>query len=464
MRTVTVILIFFSVFLVSCDPTRKPVPPISITDELVVIAVRNTANFYSDSDGGYSGLTVDLVNDFARSLRLKSRFIVMQNQDQVLQAIIAKQGHLAIGLNLPKLLQRNVHTGPAFLRTQYQVAYHTNQRKPKNWQSLINANIVVPKASIYDAQLSIIKQEIPDLAWSIKNVSSDSLLKQLAKGDIKFTVSDSFRIKRAKLFHPTIKAAFTLARTTTNQWVFPKHSGNSFKIKIKKFFARIKNDGTLARLIDKHNGHLNQISAGDVYFFQKKIEQRLPVYRKYFQYAETLTEIDWRLIAALGYQESHWRPHATSPTGVRGLMMLTEKTAKRMRVKDRLNSQQSIIGGAQYLMWLKNKLPDKIKEPDRTWMALAAYNQGYGAILDARKLARRLKLNPDYWFNIKKTLPLLNQRAYYETAEYGPVRGKEAVKLAESVRAYFDILKQQFRHDPQLQAMSSVNHKRPNIE
>ena len=131
---------------------------------------------------------------------------------------------------------------------------------------------------------------------------------------------------------------------------------------------------------------------------------------------------------------------ATSFTNVRGIMMLTEETAERMKVTDRLNARQSILAGARYLLILKNTLPPRIMEPDRTWIALASYNQGYGHIEDARILAQRMGLSSDLWVDLKKSLPLLSNSKYYEKLKHGYARGGEAVDLTESVRAYYDIL------------------------
>ena len=75
----------------------------------------------------------------------------------------------------------------------------------------------------------------------------------------------------------------------------------------------------------------------------------LPKYKRLFQQAQEITGIDWRLLAAISYQESHWDTFNTSPTNVRGLMMLTESTADRMGVTDRLDPKQSIPAGAKYI-------------------------------------------------------------------------------------------------------------------
>jgi membrane-bound lytic murein transglycosylase F len=131
---------------------------------------------------------------------------------------------------------------------------------------------------------------------------------------------------------------------------------------------------------------------------------------------------------------------AVSPGNVRGIMMLTETTADRMNVTDRLDVRQNILAGARYLRLLKDSLPTRIREPDRTWMALAAYNQGPGHLEDARILAQRMNLNPDSWLDLKKTLPLLSRSEYFSTVKHGFARGGEAVILTESVRTYYEIL------------------------
>ena len=111
-----------------------------------------------------------------------------------------------------------------------------------------------------------------------------------------------------------------------------------------------------------------------------------------------------------------------------------------MKVTDRLDTRQNILAGARYLRLLKDRLPTRILEPDRTWIALAAYNQGSSHIEDARILAQRLGLNPDSWVDLKKTLPLLSLSQYFQNLKHGYARGGEAVILTESVRTYHNIL------------------------
>ena len=173
--------------------------------------------------------------------------------------------------------------------------------------------------------------------------------------------------------------------------------------------------------------------------FKRHYVSRLPQYLNLFQTAAAKTEIDWRLLAAIGYQESHWDPNAVSPTGVRGLMMLTRATAGGLGVQDRHDAAQSIGAGAQYFLNIYNRLDD-IPDPDRTWFALAAYNVGYGHLQDARRLARMQDRDPDSWIVIREMLPLLTKREYYSQVPHGYARGWEPVGYVRNIRTYYDIL------------------------
>jgi len=125
---------------------------------------------------------------------------------------------------------------------------------------------------------------------------------------------------------------------------------------------------------------------------------------------------------------------------VRGLMMLTEDTAAELRVSRREDPLQSINGGARYIRQTLEALPGEIQEPDRTWMALAAYNVGMGHLIDARKLTQQRGGNPNHWVDVRATLPLLTQHKWFAKTEFGYARGHETVTYVTNVRTYYDML------------------------
>jgi len=212
---------------------------------------------------------------------------------------------------------------------------------------------------------------------------------------------------------------------------------------IDAFFARMRRDGSLARLAEKYFAPYREVRRIDAGVFHERIRSMLPQYRRQFQAAQEATGIEWRLLAAIAYQESQWDPFATSETGVRGFMQLTEDTARHLGVADRLDSSASIMAAARYIRDLKAKLPARITEPDRTWLALAAFNIGAGHLEDARVLAQRQKLNPDVWSDVRQALPLLALPEHYELAKNGYARGGMPVVFVDRVRAFHDILLRQ---------------------
>jgi membrane-bound lytic murein transglycosylase F len=154
--------------------------------------------------------------------------------------------------------------------------------------------------------------------------------------------------------------------------------------------------------------------------------------------------LDWRLIAAISYQESHWRPRAKSPTGVRGMMMLTQPTAKEVGVTNRLDAQQSLEGGAHYFLKLHQRLPEEIQEPDRTWFTLAAYNVGWGHLEDAREITHFQGGDANRWVDVKERLPLLERKEWYKYTKHGYARGNEPVTYVQRIRHYYEVLAWRF--------------------
>ncbi len=230
------------------------------------------------------------------------------------------------------------------------------------------------------------------------------------------------------------------ARVSTT-WIFPAQGEDSLLARATGFLDEVRHNGKLDRLIDRYFGHVQRLDGNDVREFLARMHQVLPRYRRDFVEAQEINGIDWRLLAALAYQESHWDPLATSYTNVRGMMMLTEETADHLHVTDRLDARQSILAGARYLVELREQVPPETPEPDRTWLAIAAYNLGMGHLNGSRFIASLVKRDPNSWFEMKKVLPLLSQPEYYSRLKSGAGRGGEAVIMTENVRTYFDLLR-----------------------
>jgi membrane-bound lytic murein transglycosylase F len=331
--------------------------------------------------------------------------------------------------------------GPPYMTVRKAVVYNTALARPGSLKDLVGRRVATIAGSTSAAQLRAEAESVPELSWQeVQAADVDQLLEKLSAGDLDYVVSDSHVVELARNFYPNIAIGFLFGKPESLAWAMPPDAVPGLQDAVRSFFEEISADGTLHVLIDRYFGHVKRLDRGDIVAFLSRRETVLPQYKALFKEAQEITGIDWRLLAALGFQESHWNPMATSPTGVRGLMMMTSATADRMGVTDRLDAEQNIRAGARYLRMLKDTLPPRIPEPDRTWMALAAYNVGYGHLEDARIIAQRQGLNSDSWLDLRKTLPLLSRSDYYTTVKRGFARGGEAVILTENVRNYYDIL------------------------
>jgi membrane-bound lytic murein transglycosylase F len=232
-----------------------------------------------------------------------------------------------------------------------------------------------------------------------------------------------------------------LAQSESVAWAFAPGDGSLGPL-VRRYFAEIERDGTLAGILDRYYSAAERFDYLDSINFIARVQRHLPRLRPFFEEAAAESGFDWRLLAAVGYQESKFDPLATSPTGVRGVMMLTEDTARRVGVTDRLDARSSILGGARYLREVRGKIPGRVREPDRTWLALAAYNIGFGHLEDARIITESMDADKDSWEAVREHLPLLADEDWYPHLKRGYAQGTVPVQYVDNVRYYYRMLEQ----------------------
>ena len=303
---------------------------------------------------------------------------------------------------------------------------------------------MIPESSelvqiLKDAQL-----KHPKLRWRVdKKLTQEELLLQVAEGKIAYTLANSLDISATQQIKPQIAVAFDLTDEMSVHWYLSNNSSNELQSALLDFMNTAIDSGLIANIEEKYFNHFRQFDYVDTKSYLNSIEAILPKFEPLF--TKHKGNLDWRLLAAIAYQESHWNPDATSPTGVRGMMMLTKDTAERMKITDRTDPEQSIKAGSEYLHWLIEQIPDSINNDDRIWFALAAYNMGLGHLLDARRLTKSLGGNADNWLDVKKNLPLLAEKRYYTNLKYGYARGYEAVQYVENIRRYMNSIINYYR-------------------
>ncbi|MCG8315945.1 MAG: membrane-bound lytic murein transglycosylase MltF [Pseudomonadales bacterium] len=437
--------VYFGLMALLLVPACQPEPPllerIKLDGELVVATQVGPTTYYTELDHE-TGFEFELAKKFADHLNVDLRIITFEDLGSLLQAVELGQVHLAAaGLTVTRDRSYKYRFTSPYQQISQSLVYKRGTPRPSALEDLVAGDLVVIANSSHSENLKALKPTKPELRWKEKhNTSMLDLLTNVNDQEASYTIVDSNVFALHRDIFPELRVAFEIKNAEPLAWALNQTDDASLYMAAELFFNQINEDGTLEELRERFYGHREFDYVGSRTFLTH-MDYRLPKYEEQFKKAAKELDMDWRLLAAIGYQESLWNPNAISPTGVRGLMMLTLRTAREMGVLNRRNAEQSIEGGARYFKKLYERLPDSIIEPHRTWFALAAYNTGYGHVMDARKLAMMDEANPNDWFEIKKRLPLLKKRQYYSKVKHGYARGgAQSVYYVKNIRKYYESL------------------------
>ena len=433
MRWLACLSVAFALLLSACsrlDPPEK-------SGELLV-GVRADSVFFQEASGEEeaSGIEHDLAQAFADDLHVKVRFILAHDAAELIDLVRQRKVHFAAAAPATTGAADVRYTAP-LRESRELLVQHADGTPLDDIESLAGHGVeVLPGApelqSIRQLQSQLAIAEVPE-------AGEIDLLARVAGRRAELAAVDRAHYDVAVNFYPDLAIARELPEIVAYVWAFHAED-TALLAKAEALLARLRSDGTLARLNDRYFGHIKRVGANNMAQFLQYMQTRLPHFRHEFHQAQVLTGLDWRLLAALAYQESNWDPLATSPTGVRGMMMLTEDTADRLRVSNRLDPHQSILAGARYLADLIDAMPEEAESPDRNWLALAAYNLGQGHFNGAVAIAKGLKRDPTSWYEMKQVLPLLARPQYYNRLKSGRARGGEAVIMVENIRNFYNVL------------------------
>ncbi len=446
----TLVVLVFLLSLFSCDKSGKAtsvlkgnqkksislLKKIKQRGKLIVLTINLPTTYYYDRDNNLAGPEYDMTQSFAKSLHVKVEYKVYDSTQAVLKALRNNEGDLAAaGLTITDTRKKEFDFGPAYQTVNEYLVCYRSQKRIKNSGQLKNIKVVVAANTSYlDSQKSY-----PDMTWVVSNkLNTEALLKKVANKKIQCTISDSTLYNIERRYHTEIQKKYTLAKKTELAWMVNKGNDNLVAA-IKNWFNQYKERSDLSRMLEKYYGYVEIFDYVDTHKFLARVKTRLQKYKDFFIDAANKNNIEPSLLAAQSYQESHWNRKAESPTGVRGIMMLTRPVAKSLGVTNRLHAEQNIYAGAKFLAKMKKMVAD-VSEPDRSWLALAAYNVGRGHFRDAQALARKLNKNPNRWVEMKQVLPLLSQKKYYKYLRYGYARGGEPVRYVARIRNYDALL------------------------
>ncbi len=432
------------VLLNACAPQKSLLDQVIASGELVALT-RNAGTTYYQGPNGPTGLEYDLLERFANFLNVKLTLVTTDDLKTMLNKVSNGDVNVAAaGLTVTPDRKEKVRFSSPYQYITQQIVYNQSGTKPKTLTDLTNTKLEIVANSSHAERLKELKSTWLNLDWNENSISGTTeLMSRVAENTIDYTIVDSNELAHHRRYHPELRVAFDISQPQALAWAFKRGEDESLFKKAELFFSNLKASGELDRLIKRHTTYVQNYDYAGTYIYMNHVNSRLPLYKDLFTAAAKKYKLKWPLLAAMAYQESHWRPDAVSPTGVRGIMMLTQVTANQLGVTSRTDVEESIFGGAQYLRELIDRFPSHIKQPDRTWLALAAYNVGYGHVRDAQIITEMRGGDPDKWSDIKENLPLLRRKEWYKQTRYGYARGNEPVRYVENIRSYHDILRWQ---------------------
>jgi len=430
----------FAWLLSSCQPYANNTELARILNDgvLKVGSIYGRTTYYN-GPVTQEGFEYELVKGFAEFLDVKLEVYPYYSYAELIDQLDAKRVDLlAANITMTKARKLAYKFGPAYQSLNFELVYQKGKDRPRDLDDL-QGDLTIIANDLYREPMQEKAAKMANFTWQeTAEKDIEELLEMVANGELDYTISDSNILAVARRRYVNLGIGFSITDTLKLGWMLNKDTDDSVRAALLEYFGDVQSSGKLAVLEDKYFGHVRSFDFVDTRAFMRAVKGTLPTYKDMFEaHAGT---VDWRLIAAMAYQESHWDPKAVSPTGVRGIMMLTRATASDLGIASRIDAEQSINGGARYFASLLRRIPARIQIPDREWMALAAYNIGLGHLEDARRITEQEGYNPDLWLDVRKHLPLLRQKKYYKNTRYGYARGNEAVTYVENIRRYYDSL------------------------
>ncbi len=413
--------------------------------------------YYTDPNGELAGLEYDLISAFAKTQNTPLEIKTFATPDAARLALLRGEVDVvAMGNTVDGLSTTEIATKARYQESAWVLLNSPQKFTPKSLAEVFPKRVVVSSRIYTHPRMTELRRKNPTISFVEDTKNDDeSLISAVGDDEVQYAIVEEDTFNASRHFHYDAQRAFVVQPAMSRVWLFA-HDATAVRDSANAFLTRITRDGQIARVLDRYFGFPQKISPVDIEVFSERVNTVLPRYRTWFQQAQETYGIEWRLLAAVSYQESHWETDATSETGVRGIMQFTEDTARRYNV-DRLDPRSSILGGARYLMELKrNGLAARIQEPDKTWFALAAYNIGLAHVENARILTQRARKNPDMWPDVRRHLPLLIKPEIAAQFKTGPCRCGMPVDYVESVRAYYDVLlRLEAPYQPKLRAASN---------
>lgn len=394
-------------------------------------------------DGQRTGFEQELTHQFATSLGVNVVVTVVEDHFHLFQALRDRRVDI-IAANVHQHSNRSpvYRASLPYRDSQTLIVYRETQgyEPPRELESLNGKQVVALNATAEAAQMLQLQDKFAFESNLINGKNHLDLLTMLQNKDVELALIPADLFDRIASYHPELNIAFAIDEQTPANWYTLDQEDTSLGLAIDEWLTLENTQSLIAQLNDRSYPNHNPLNFIETHAFRRALENRYEPLNPYFIEAGIEVGLDHHILAAVGYQESHWDTEAVSNTGVRGIMMLTQDTANELGVSDRTDPKESILGGAKYLLKMEEKIPDRIPEPDRLWFAMAGYNVGFGHLEDARILTQKAGKNADKWEDVAKYLPQLEDPVIAKETRYGQARGSEPVKYVSNIKKYAEII------------------------
>jgi len=426
--------------------------------KLRVVSRVNPATFVVDKHGP-SGIEFELARAFAEQIGVELEMIPAANIAEVYAALDSGAADMAAsGLSARLSGTSSYWYSSPYLEVRQQIVYRSGSARPRCVADLVGKRVMVLAQSSSADALAEAQRAHPGLGWmEATRIETFELLRKIMDDEIDYAIVKSNEFEMHEGLFPGIEIAFELEEREQLAWATAERGRNArLHSSMQNFLARYEESGELDLLRERFFGYLPEINRKALTAFAERVESHLPRFEGVLRRIGAEEGIDWRLLAAISYQESHWNPRAVSYTGVRGMMMLTKATAREVGVTDRTNLEQSLRGGARYFLKLLEQVSEDIAPSERELFALAAYNIGPAHVEDARRIAEMRGADPDVWADVEKQLPLLTKRAWHSRTRHGYARGYETLNFVNRIRQYHRFLEHHDEESNMLQVAQNA--------
>ncbi len=440
----------FLVFLMGCGP-REPNDLAEIRQRGKLVAITGyDATSYFIYKGRPMGYEFELLSLLANHLGVKLEILISGDRDELFHQLERGEGDI-LAANLTITTERDQYSFTEHLMTTRQVLI---QQKPADWRAmklheiedvlirdpiaLAGKKVHVREGSSYYSRLQNLSDEIGgeiDIVTVPGDLSTEELIRQVAEGEIEFTVADENIASINQAYYANIDIKTALSFPQRIAWVVRSGAPDLLAV-VNEWIRQAKNGVVFNTIHERYYSNRRMFAdrlSGD---YLSGSATNLSPYDDLIKKGAVTIGWDWRLLASQVYQESLFDPNAQSWAGATGLMQLLPETAISFGAANIQDPTENVAAGTRYLRWLERYwelIPDST---ERRKFVLASYNVGYGHVEDARRLAAKFGADQNTWDgHVAAFIQHLSNHEFYndEVVKNGYCRGEEAVNYVNEI-------------------------------